>query len=291
MKILRSLLFIPGNRPDMLSKATKYSPDAFVPDMEDSVPLSEKRNARKHIDDVMGNLLSLDVPVIPRINSLDSGLANDDIKIALKHAVFGISVGKISSSADINKLSNIIAVEEINQGRMIGSTRLIVWIETSESIINVKEIANSSPRIVALAFGAEDYTNDMAINRRSDDSEILFARHSVAIAAKSANLLSLDTPYFEFKNHEGLKADVETARSIGFTGKFAIHPNQIEAINNGFIPSEKEIEYSKYIVSEYQKAVKLGKGAIGLDGLVIDVPVVKRAQAVIDMLHKMNSRG
>tara|TARA_Y100000588_G_scaffold389671_1_gene493068 strand:- start:1159 stop:1986 length:828 start_codon:yes stop_codon:yes gene_type:complete len=275
----------------MLSKATKYSPDAFVPDMEDSVPLSEKRNARKHIDDVMGNLLSLDVPVIPRINSLDSGLANDDIKIALKHAVFGISVGKISSSADINKLSNIIAVEEINQGRMIGSTRLIVWIETSESIINVKEIANSSPRIVALAFGAEDYTNDMAINRRSDDSEILFARHSVAIAAKSANLLSLDTPYFEFKNHEGLKADVETARSIGFTGKFAIHPNQIEAINNGFIPSEEEIEYSKYIVSEYQKAVKLGKGAIGLDGLVIDVPVVKRAQAVIDMLHKMNSRG
>ena len=291
MKILRSLLFIPGNRLDMLSKATKYSPDAFVPDMEDSVPLSEKRNARKHIDDVMGNLLSLDVPVIPRINSLDSGLANDDIKIALKHAVFGISVGKISSSADINKLSNIIAVEEINQGRMIGSTRLIVWIETSESIINVKEIANSSPRIVALAFGAEDYTNDMAINRRSDDSEILFARHSVAIAAKSANLLSLDTPYFEFKNHEGLKADVETARSIGFTGKFAIHPNQIEAINNGFIPSEEEIEYSKYIVSEYQKAVKLGKGAIGLDGLVIDVPVVKRAQAVIDMLHKMNSRG
>ena len=291
MKILRSLLFIPGNRPDMLSKATKYSPDAFVPDMEDSVPLSEKRNARKYIDDVMGNLLSLDVPVIPRINSLDSGLANDDIKIALKHAVFGISVGKISSSADINKLSNIIAVEEINQGRMIGSTRLIVWIETSESIINVKEIANSSPRIVALAFGAEDYTNDMAINRRSDDSEILFARHSVAIAAKSANLLSLDTPYFEFKNHEGLKADVETARSIGFTGKFAIHPNQIEAINNGFIPSEEEIEYSKYIVSEYQKAVKLGKGAIGLDGLVIDVPVVKRAQAVIDMLHKMNSRG
>ena len=142
-----------------------------------------------------------------------------------------------------------------------------------------------------MAFGAEDYTNDMAINRRSDDSEILFARHSVAIAAKSANLLSLDTPYFEFKNHEGLKADVETARSIGFTGKFAIHPNQIEAINNGFIPSEEEIEYSKYIVSEYQKAVKLGKGAIGLDGLVIDVPVVKRAQAVIDMLHKMNSRG
>ena len=124
----------------------------------------------------------------------------------------------------------------------------------------------------------------------SDDSEIVFARHCVAVAARSANLLALDTPYFEFKNNEGLKADVGTAKSIGFTGKFAIHPDQIEAINNGFIPSTEEIEYSKHIVNEYQKAVKLGKGAIGLDGLVIDVPVVKRAQAVIDMLDSIRDR-
>jgi len=290
MKILRSLLFIPGNRPDMLAKANKYSPDAFIPDMEDSVPLSEKRNARKHINEVMENLLSLGVPIIPRINSLNSGLAYEDIKVALTHKVFGISVGKVSSSRDINKLSEIIAVAEVNHGYEIGSTKLVIWIETAESIINVREIAMASPRILALAFGAEDYTNDMAINRRSDDSEIIFARHCVAVAARSANLLALDTPYFEFKNNEGLKADVGTAKSIGFTGKFAIHPDQIEAINNGFIPSAEEIEYSKHIVNEYQKAVKLGKGAIGLDGLVIDVPVVKRAQAVIDMLDSIRDR-
>jgi len=287
MKIIRSLLFIPGNRPDMLAKADKYHPDAFVPDMEDSVPQSEKQNARKYINDAMENILRLGAPVIPRINSLNSGLACEDINIALNHKVFGISVGKVSSPNDINKLSEIIAVAEVNHGYKIGSTKLVVWIETAESVINVREIAMSSSRLLALAFGAEDYTNDMAIKRRPDNSEIEFARHCVAIAARSANLLSLDTPYFEFKNDEGLKRDVEIARSIGYTGKFAIHPDQIQAINNGFIPSQEEIEQAKHIVSEYQKAVKLGKGAIGLNGVVIDVPVVKRAKAVIDMVNTL----
>ena len=290
MKIIRSLLFIPGNRPDMLAKADKYCPDAFVPDMEDSVPQSEKQNARKYINDAMESMLRLDIPVIPRINSLNSRLALEDINIALNHKVFGISVGKVSSASDINKLSEIIAVAEVRHGYEIGSTKLIVWIETAESIINVREIAMSSPRLLALAFGAEDYTNDMAIKRRPDDSEIEFARHSVAIAARSANLLSLDTPYFEFKNNVGLKKDIETARSIGYTGKFAIHPGQIKSINNGFIPSTEDAEQAKHIVSEYQKAVKLGKGAIGLNGVVIDVPVVKRAQAVIDMVKTIEER-
>ena len=283
MKIIRSLLFIPGNRPDMLGKVDKYSPDAFVPDMEDSVPRSEKQNARKHINDALDNMMRLGIPVIPRINSLNSGLAYEDIAIALNHKVFGLTVGKVASAADIKKLSEIIAIIEVDNGYEIGSTKLIVWIETAQSVINVREISRSSPRLLALAFGAEDYTNDMAIKRQSDDSEIEFGRHSVAIAARSANVLSLDTPYFQFNNNEGLKGDILIARSIGYTGKFAIHPNQIEAINNGFIPSIEDLEQAKQIVSEYQKALSFGKGAISVNGMVVDVPVVKRAQAVIDM--------
>ena len=287
MKIIRSLLFIPGNRPDMLAKTAKYKPDAFVPDMEDSVPESEKQNARKHINDALGNMMRLGIPVIPRINSLHSGLAYEDITMALGHNVFGLSVGKVGSADDIKRISEIIAIAEVDNGYEIGSTKLIVWIETAQSVINVKEISRSSPRLLALAFGAEDYTNDMAIKRQPDDSEIAFARHAVAIAARSANLLSLDTPYFEFNNNEGLRGDVLVARSIGYVGKFAIHPNQIEAINNGFIPSVEEIEQAKQIVSEYKKALRLGKGAIAVNGMVVDVPVVKRAQAVIDMADKL----
>lgn len=287
MKILRSLLFIPGNRPDMLAKAVKFNADAIVPDMEDSVPESEKSNARKHISNAMKDLIRLGTPVIPRINSLNSGLAEQDIKTALNHRVFGISVGKISCPDDIKRLSQIISMVEVDNGYEIGSTKLIIWIETAESLINVRDISKSSPRLLALAFGAEDYTNDMAIKRQPDDSEIGFARQSVAIAARSSNLLSLDTPYFEFNNNAGLKHDVGVARSIGFTGKFAIHPSQIEAINNGFIPSVEEIEQAKQIVSEYQKATKLGRGVIGLNGMVVDVPVVKRAQALLDMIKEL----
>ncbi len=287
MKILRSLLFIPGNRPDMLSKAGNFKPDAFVPDMEDSVPESEKLNARKHISKSMKNLISLGIPVIPRINSLKSGLADQDIKTALSHRVFGLSVGKVSSSDDIKRLSELISMTEVDNGYEIGSTKLIVWIETAESLMNLRDISRSSSRLLALAFGAEDYTNDMDIQRQSDDSEIEFARQSVSIAARSSNLLSLDTPYFEFNNNAGLMHDVEEARAIGFTGKFAIHPSQIEAINNGFIPSLEEIEKAKEILSEYQKAAKLGRGAIGLNGKVIDIPVVKRAQSLLDMIKEL----
>ena len=291
MTVLRSLLFVPGNQPRMLERASGLKPDAFIPDMEDSVPTDEKANAREVTSSYLAQLGSGGTPVIPRVNSLDTGLLDDDLASVVGEYIYGVSVGKIETPADIANISEKLEALERKAGIEVGSVRLVPWIETAIAIVHLYEICKASARIVGVAFGAEDFTNDMGIERTESETETYFARNSIAVAARAADVLALDTPYFSFRDSDGLSENASVARQYGFKGKFAIHPAQIDIINETFSPSATEIEQAQRVVEAFDEAARRGRGSTSLDGKVVDVPVVKRAQAVLELAESMRDSG
>ena len=287
MIVLRSLLFVPGNTPRMLDRAIGLRPDAFVPDMEDSVPWDEKSNARNVTASYVPELAATGVSVIPRVNSLDTGLLEEDLSAVVGPHVFGVSVGKMDNPEIVAEVLSLLDRAEDAAGVERGATRLVPWIESAEAIVKVYDICTASERIVAVALGAEDFTNDMEIKRTDGDAELAYARGAIAVAARAAGVLALDTPFFSFRDVIALKANTEMSKAIGFKGRFAIHPAQLDIINNVYSPSEEEISQAQREIEAFEEAAAMGRGSTSLDGKVIDVPVVKRAQALIEKARAM----
>lgn len=281
----RSLLFIPGNQSRMIEKAAGFRPDAFIPDLEDSVADADKADARKTVRDNMGVLVQTGVPVIPRVNARDSGLADDDLDAIVCPEIRGVSIGKVHTPEDVHWLSARLSMLEGERGMTVGGLELILWIESALGIVNCYEICRASDRVSAIAFGGEDFTHDMAIERLDGDRNVEFARNTVCIAARAADVLALDTPYFQFRDKDGLEQNAMTSKHLGFKGKFAIHPAQVDPINRVFSPSQDEIEQARRVVEAYQEAERRGRGSTSLEGKVIDVPVYKRARALLDSLN------
>ena len=287
MLYLRSLLFIPGNQPKMLNKAPNVFPDAFIPDLEDSVAWDHKDDARNIVHNHLNMLSQTSKLLIPRVNALETGILKEDLQAVINQNVFAIAIGKIYSSKDVQEISNLISKAEKEKKIKEGSIKLILWMETAQAIINAYEILTSNQRIVGSAFGAEDFTNDMGIHRTENENEIFFARNQLSVASKAANVIALDTPFFAFKDPDALKENSLFAKSIGFKGKFAIHPDQIDIINDCFSPSIQEIDHAKKVIETFEEAKKQGRGSTSLDGLVIDVPVVKRAESLLHISKEM----
>jgi citrate lyase subunit beta/citryl-CoA lyase len=265
----------------MLDKALGFTPDAYVPDLEDSVPDAEKGNARRITAAHLSRLGAGGIAVIPRVNALGTGWFEEDLAAVVGPSIYGISVGKIQSAENIATISETIAGLERKAGLEVGRIRLIPWIETARAVVHCYQICRASPRIDAVAFGAEDFTDDMGIERTEEESEVAYARNAVCIAARAAGIDALDTPFFRFKDPDGLRENVRAARQFGFKGKFAIHPAQVDPINMLFSPSEAEIKHALQVVEAFEEAERMGRGSTSLGGKVIDVPVVKRARSIL----------
>ena len=251
MELFRSLLFVPGNRSDMLEKASTADTDILTPDMEDSVPDNEKSNARNLISEKLETLSGKGQSIVPRVNALDTGLTFDDIRAVVSSNTYGISIGKIESSWDIKEVSKILSQIESEKSVESGSTKIIAWIESASAIVNVNSIASSSNRMLGIAFGGEDFTNDMGIQRSDTGIEILYPRSVVAVAAKAAGITAIDTPYVNFRDNDGLEQEIKSVLPLGFKAKFAIHPGQLQSINNLFSPSEEAIEYAQKVIEVF----------------------------------------
>ncbi|HZF32038.1 MAG TPA: CoA ester lyase [Gammaproteobacteria bacterium] len=284
--IFRSLLFVPGNKESMLAKTLALRPDAFVPDMEDSVPPGEKGNAREAIRAFLPQLAATGVPVIPRVNALETDWIEADLGAVVGPHIAGVSVGKVRNAGDVSAVSRLLANLETKAGVAVGSLKLLPWIETAEAIVSCDAICRASERIVGVAFGGEDFTNDMGIERLSDESQVLYARSRICVAARAAHVLALDTPYFKLRDPDGLRANASRAKSLGFKGKFAIHPDQIGTLNETFSPSPQEIAHARRVIATYDEAERAGRGSTSLDGWVIDIPVVKRARALLALADR-----
>lgn len=285
MELLRSLIFVPGNRLNMLERAKNFKTDIVMVDLEDSVPPSEKIVARELASEWVATLTDNNQKVMIRVNSLDTGLTKDDLTRIVSPQLYGISLGKVTSRWDIQSTDRMLIELEERLRIPVGTIKIIPWIETAKAIMELNAISSASKRIIAIAFGAEDYTNDMGILRTDMGTEVEFPRSAVAIAARAANIAALDSPFVSFKDPVSLKADSMKACQLGYTGKFAIHPDQLEIINQTFSPSKEDIEYALRVVEGWNEALKIGRGSFDLDGKMVDVPVVKRAQNLLSLSH------
>ena len=275
----------------MLKKAAGFETRWLIPDLEDSVPAAEKASARDIVAEHIPTLAKAGKLLAPRVNSMISGLAEDDIAAVVSNDIIGISIGKIGNAEEVKILEQILAKAEKRAGVPIGNTMILPWLETAEAVINAYDICMASDRIRWTAFGAEDYSADMGISRTVDAVEsksggepepgLAYPRSAVAVAARAARVHALDTPYTKFRDPEGLRAEAMLAKSIGYKGKLAIHPAQVEVIESVFMPTEAEIARARRVLEIAAEAETEGRGSISLDGEMIDMPVILRAQNVL----------
>lgn len=273
--MIRSLLFIPGNLPNMLQNAYLFDADAIIFDLEDSVHILEKDNARNLVSEfLLSTKKPLNVENLVRINSLDSPFFMNDLETLVSDKIDGIVVPKATIEI-LNKLNDILSKIE-NIKNMTTHLKLIPIIESAFSVLEVDKIA-SLPRVSGLLLGAEDLARDLGITRTKKGNEIFYAREKVIMACAAFNILAIDTPYTDVYDDEGLKEDVILASSLGMKAKSAIHPRHIEWINKAFSPSMDEIKLAFLIIDAKKKADLEGKGAFSVNGKMVDKPIIDKA--------------
>ncbi len=278
----RALLYMPGDDRRKIEKATTLGVDSICMDMEDGVAANKKTEAREVIAQAMKELDFGASERCIRINQIGSGLEKRDLIAALATNPDTIVVPKIESAEQVKWVSEHIESYELSSKLKIGSVRLLVGVETAKGIMNLKEIAEADKRLEAIIFGGEDYAASVGAVRTKEATELLYARLAVVTACAANDLQAIDIVFIDFKDPDGLRLEAEQGARFGFSGKQIIHPNQVQVAQEAFTPSAEAIEYAKRIVESFEASQKEGKGAYALDGKMIDMPLLKNAQKVLD---------
>lgn len=280
MKLRRTMMFVPGNNPGMIQDAAIYGCDCLMFDLEDSVALNQKTAARFLVREA---LLSLEYPqeLVVRINDPASPCGRSDLEAIVPCRKAIIRLPKTESAGDVQLCASIIEEIEKKHAIPLGETRMMAAIEGPQGVLNAREIASASPRLIGIALGAEDYVTNMKTTRSPDGSELFFARSMILHAAREANIAALDTVYSDVNNEEGFRKEVEAIHQLGFDGKSIINPRQIQIVHEIYTPSAKEIEKALAIEAAIKEANQRGLGVVSLNGKMIDKPVVERAKRTL----------
>jgi len=276
----RSAIFIPANIPSMINSAVVLHSDSIVFDLEDTIPLEEKDSARILLREAFKSLDFIrEKNILIRVNNPSTAYFDEDIKEIVPLGDYPLVIPKVdlSNMSIVNeKLERIESEYKLNY-----QVPIAPLVETAFGVEYINQILKSSERIIAVFWGAEDFTADMGIARTPEGSELWYSRSKLTIAAHIAGVEVIDTPFTDIKNLAGLRKDAAVAKQLGFTGKAAIHPSQIDVINEVFSPSQEEIEYSLRVVKAFTEGKKEGKGVVLENGRMIDKPVVTRAKLIL----------
>lgn len=279
-RLRRTMMFLPGSNVAMLRDATLYGADSIMFDLEDSVSLKEKDSARVLVHFALKTFDYSNVETVVRINGLDAGGALD-IEAAVLGGVNVIRLPKTETAQDIVDVEKIITqVEEANE-IPVGTTKMMAAIESAEGVLNAREIAKASSRLIGIALGAEDYVTNMKTKRYPDGQELSFARNMILHAARAAGIAAIDTVYSDVENIDGFRAEVALIKQLGFDGKSVINPRQIPVVNEIYTPTNKEIENAIAVIHGIREAELKGSGVISVNGKMVDKPIVERAERVL----------
>jgi citrate lyase beta subunit len=281
MHARRALLYVPGDDRHKIDKALTLGVDCICMDMEDGVAISRKAEARLSIAGALGELNFGRSERLARINSVGSDLAKEDIQAVLPCHPDGIVIPKLEELAQIQWASDIIEAAELQRGWPINSIRILVDVETAKGILNLKEIA-SHPRLDGIIFGGEDFAVSIGATRTKEAFELLYARQALLTAAAAFGLQAIDIVAIDFKDLDSLRLESEFGARLGFSGKQIIHPSQVEPVQTAFTPSAETVAHARRVVDAFESNQKQGKGAFAMDGKMIDMPLVKNAQRVLD---------
>ncbi|MCQ2420577.1 MAG: aldolase/citrate lyase family protein [Clostridia bacterium] len=278
----RTSLYVSGASPVNMIQASFYNEDCLVYDMEDSVPLAEKDAARLLIYQMIRDHRPAGKYIIIRVNGLYSEFLDDDLEAAVRARPNAIRIPKVESADEVKRVADKIRAIEKAAG--IEENSIDIWcnIESYTGVLRAYEIATADPCVVALALGAEDFTASLKAQRTKAGLEIFYARNAVLLACRQAGIEAVDAVFSDINDEEGLREDTKLTRNLGFDGKTVVHPRQIDVVNSFFTPSAKEIRYAKRVLEAVEEGKRLHKGAVTLDGSMIDKPMELRAYATLE---------
>jgi len=297
-------LYMPGDQPHFAINADFYGADILIFDLEDSVPLARKFEARILVRRFLENsFLFRKSERAVRINPLSTEESVHDIAEIVPAMPDIILLPKCESAMDVERLDTLLTANEEEYGLVPGSIRIMPIIESAKGVLAAYEIARASQRNSALCFGYEDFSRDIQskpdivkVAHVQDDGsqkvniqlnpvssiDSLLARQIIILASRAAGIEPLDSSYSDIGNTEGLLNSCYEARALGFTGKSVIHPTQIPYVKKAFLPSDEEVQHAKAVIAAYEESLKAGKGAVAIDGQMIDIPVVEKARRIIE---------
>ena len=287
--VWRSLLYVPANNPRFIDKAHTRGADAIILDLEDSVPAAERDRARAMLAESVATVSQAGADVLVRINRPDDE-AVADVEAAVMPGVTAIKVTKAADAEHVQRVSAAVAARERAREMPEGTIRFVPMIETAAAFFKVTEIAEADPRNVALDVGGEDFALDV---RSVPDPETLFLpKQTVQIAARAAGLMPLGTigTVADYQDLDAYRQSIRRSRKFGFDGASCIHPSVVPLLNEEFSPSADEIDHARRVVEAYAAAEAEGKGAIEIDGKMIDVPVAIRARHLLERVAAIAAR-
>lgn len=288
MKLRRSMLFVPGNNPGIIRDVHIYKPDSVMFDLEDAIAITEKDSARFLVHNMLKKLSDyydeLGIETVVRINGLATEFWRQDLEAVVTGGVEVVRIPMTESPEDVMTVDAEIERIEKECGREVGSTKIMVAIETALGVMNSFAIAKSpTKRLIGMAISGEDFVTSMKTTRTPEGDELYVARGMVAMAGRACGLEVLDTVYSDVNNDEGFLKEANLIKRMGFGGKSLIHPRQVELIHNVFTPSEKEIAKAKKIVEATAEALRENRGVFTVDGKMVDKPIIERAQRTLEL--------
>lgn len=290
MQLLRTMLFVPGNRAKMIDKAKALNPDAVIFDLEDAVPLAEKGAAREMVREAIGSGDFRRFQIYVRVNPTTTNLLPADLGAVVSAQLAGIVLPKVEYQAEIEQVHLMLAERERELGIREGAVRILPIIETVRGVLGLPQVAGSSDRLVGLSFGAEDFATDLGVERSREGVEGHYPRVQIALWSRLTGVTAVDTVFSDVNDDEGLERETRLVKQLGFRGKYVIHPRQIDLVNRLFTPSGEEIEYARRVVTAYEDAESRGEASVALDGKMIDIPIVERARGLLSMAETLENR-
>ena len=283
-RLMRSIIFVPGNNSRFLEKAKTLDADIVCFDLEDSVPAAEKDSARNLIKNALIKRPEYKAEVYVRTNSPLSGLIPADLSKIIQKGIDGIVIPKVNNVKELKKIEKLLT--SLEKKHKLKPIEIIPSIESAEGVVNAYNIASSSKRVSALVFGVFDLLNDMGIEYVKQSEGAKYARSKIPIDAKASGKYAIDAIWQDLNDDTGLIEDCKIGRNLGYTGKSIIHPNQIPVAHKIFHPSQAEIEWAEKVYQAYVESTKKNKGATLVEGKMIDEVHFKRAKTLLDSVRR-----
>ncbi|MEM7747799.1 MAG: CoA ester lyase [Pseudomonadota bacterium] len=288
MQANRTYLFAPGNHPRKVEKVFDTGTDVVILDLEDAVAISEKVATRKVVVDALQRPRKCRGYV--RINALDTEFTFGDVDAVVAKGVDGIVLPKVERPADLQMVDWMMTSLERQRGLPEGGIDLMPIIETGKGVAHVREICAAVGRLKRVAFGAGDYTRDMAIEWTMHEGELAHARAEIVLASRINDLQPpIDTVFIHINEHDHFKNSAILARQFGYQGKMCIHPNQIAATNDAFTPTAEEVAWSRKVITAFQEAEAAGSASIQVEGYFVDYPIVVKAERVVALAEAIEA--
>ena len=288
--LMRSLMFVPAHNQKLLDSSLRRDADVLILDIEDSVPVVDKQQARNNVCEFVKRPEAQGKLIFPRVNDRESGELLKDLYQLTISGITGFMYPKSTKAEDVYFVGKLLETIEYEKGIPVGTFKLIPLIETAGAIVNIKEICTASPRVIAVAFGCEDYVTDLGGKHDSEGQSIFYARNAIVNAARSATILPIDTVHIKVHDLEDLERNLILSKNLGFEGMLVLNPKELPLVNSYFAPSEEEVAWAEEMVQLTEEAKAEGKGVAVKDGKFIGPPMLKMAEKILNKQRIINSK-